>query len=86
MFTLRSQDLSQVTYATDRIAQLKSAAPRTLIFSKTGQLLYSDLDQPSQTVLAIAVLADDAAPSLIISRSSNLHIKTWSPRSQQFVE
>ena len=84
VLSLTSPDLHQLTAVSDRAAQLETVASRTLIFSANGLLLYSDLDQPGQTLTAIAQLSDSSGSTLVIRQANTFQLKTWSAQGQRF--
>jgi hypothetical protein len=59
--------------------------PRTLIFSNTGALLYSEFSNEASTSLtAIADLGDGGSAALILDGKSNYSLKRWSPKGKRF--
>lgn len=59
--------------------------PRTLIFSDTGALLYSEFSQDAGTSLtAIADLGDGGPPALVLKGKSNYSFKRWSSQNKRF--
>lgn len=84
VLSISSPDLHQLTYVSDRATQLETVASRTLVFSASGLLLYSDLDQPGQTVTAIAQLNGSSGSTLVIRQATAFQLKTWSDHNQQF--
>ena len=59
--------------------------PRTLIFSDSGTLLYSEFSQDANTSLtAIADLGDGGPAGLVLSGKSNYSLKRWSAQNQRF--
>lgn len=84
VLSLTSPDLHQLSYVRDRAAQLETVASRTLIFSANGLLLYSDLNQPGQTLTAIAQLSDSSGSTLVIHQANTFQLKTWSAQGQRF--
>lgn len=84
VLSLTSPDLHQLSYVSDRAAQLETVASRTLIFSANGLLLYSDLNQPGQTLTAIAQLSDSSGSTLVVRQANTFQLKTWSAQGQRF--
>lgn len=67
-----------------QLDQAKLARMRTIIFSSTGKVLYSEFSRASQqTVIAIADLKDDAPPALLV-KSSSYSFQRWSAKHQRF--
>lgn len=60
------------------------AAAQTLIFSRRGGLLYSDLPQTGRSLKAITDLGDGNLPALIISNTQSYSIQRWSVPDQRF--
>ncbi|NEP37383.1 hypothetical protein, partial [Moorena sp. SIO3B2] len=59
--------------------------PRTMIFSDTGALLYSEFSQDSSTSMtAIADLGDGGPAAIVIDEPNNYSFKRWSPKHQRF--
>lgn len=59
--------------------------PRTIIFSNTGGLLYSEFSTASgQSVTAIAELEDDEPPALLVEGSKVYSLQRWSAKRQRF--
>ncbi|MCP2729547.1 hypothetical protein [Limnofasciculus baicalensis] len=59
--------------------------PRTIIFSDTGALLYSELTKDSNNSLtAIADLGDGGTPALILNGESAYRIERWLEQSKRF--
>lgn len=67
----------QTKLASDQAAQ-------TLIFSRRGGLLYSDLSQTGRSLKAITDLGDGNLPALIINNAQSYEIQRWSVPDQQF--
>lgn len=67
----------QTKLASDQAAQ-------TLIFSRRGGLLYSDLSQTGRSLKAITNLGDGNLPALIINNAQSYEIQRWSVPDQQF--
>jgi hypothetical protein len=59
------------------------ATARTIIFSSTGSLLYSDLALPEQTIAAI-VDVPYSTPALVIHKDQLYQIQQWSQSRQRF--
>ncbi len=78
-----------VTLYADSLAQLQPAKPRpkgafqSLLFDASGKLLYSELSQPSQTLLAIATLSS-GEPAILLSDANTYRLQQWSPQRQAF--
>jgi hypothetical protein len=60
-----------------------ATAPRTIIFSQQGRILYSDLQLPNQALVAFAQVGG-SAPVLILSRADGMRVEQWSNQQQQF--
>ena len=59
--------------------------PRTLIFSDTGTLLYSEFSKnASASLTAMADLGDGGPAALVIHEKSNYSLKRWSPQGKRF--
>ncbi|HEY9607388.1 MAG TPA: hypothetical protein V6C85_37735 [Allocoleopsis sp.] len=59
--------------------------PRTMIFSDTGALLYSEFSQNANSSLtAIADLGDNGAPALVINNQNTYSLKRWSEQHKRF--
>lgn len=59
--------------------------PRTLIFSSSGELLYSEFSWDSgRTYLSIANLGDDTSPTLVVNGPGNYQLLRWSAARKQF--
>lgn len=58
---------------------------RTLIFSETGDLLYSELSKDANaSLIAIADLGDGGSAALVLSGKSNYSLKRWSEQHKRF--
>jgi len=57
---------------------------RTIAFSDTGKLLYSDFSSPVGKLKAIADLKDNALPALLIENDHKYIIQRWSMVNQRF--
>lgn len=67
------------------LSEGNSSRPRTIIFSNTGSLLYSEISTASQqTMTAIAQLDDDALPALLIEGAKTYNLQRWNPKRQRF--
>lgn len=63
----------------------KPSGPRTLIFSDTGALLYSEFSKDAGVSLsAIANLGDAGPVALVINGKTHYSIKRWSPQRRRF--
>jgi len=60
-----------------------AAPPRTLIFSASGGLIYSELTGNTQ-LLAIARLAGETAPVLVIQQNNRITLRRWHSSHQRF--
>ena len=59
--------------------------PRTMIFSDTGALLYSEFSQNANSSLtAIADLGDNGSLALVINNQNTYSLKRWSEQHKQF--
>lgn len=78
-----------VTLYADSLAQLQPTKPKpkgafqSLLFDASGKLLYSELGQPSQTLLAIATLSS-GEPAILLSDTNTYRLQQWSPQRQAF--
>lgn len=67
-----------------QVGKAKLPRSRTVIFSPTGKVLYSEFTRASQqSVIAIADLKDDAPPALLV-KSSSYSLQRWSAKHQRF--
>ncbi len=57
---------------------------RTIAFSDTGALIYSEFSSKVGRLQAIADLKDNAPPALIIENAKNYYIQRWSFANQRF--
>ncbi|MCG8368019.1 MAG: hypothetical protein MJA27_32395 [Pseudanabaenales cyanobacterium] len=57
--------------------------PRTLIFSETGALIYTDLAS-SRSLVALASLSPEEPTALVIQESGQFHLWEWSATAQRF--
>jgi hypothetical protein len=86
-----------LTVAADAIANLnnpqaaagvstsKQSLPRTIIFSGSGKLLYSEFGTAlPQSVRAIADLQDDEPPALLVEDKKTYYLRRWSNQLQRF--
>ncbi len=82
------EDLSGVFKKLDAkrpIADSELYKPRTLIFSDTGALLYSEFSQDaSNSLTAIADLGDGGPAALVVNDKSNYSLKRWSSQNKRF--
>jgi hypothetical protein len=71
--------------ATSKLSKGNQPRSRTVIFSSTGTLLYSEFSTASQqTVTAIADLKDDEPPALLVEGDKNYSLQRWSVKSHRF--
>lgn len=63
--------------------EAEAAAPRTVIFSQQGNILYSDLSR-RQSLVALAESAITQQPILILSNDQDLFLQQWSNQTQKF--
>jgi len=86
-----------LTVAADAIANLNNpqaaaglstsnqSRPRTIIFSGSGKLLYSEFSTASPlSVRAIADLQDDEPPALLVEDKKTYYLRRWSNQLQRF--
>ncbi|GAX36224.1 hypothetical protein [Nodularia sp. NIES-3585] len=86
-----------LTISTDAIASLQDinldtpkieknqSRPRTLIFSDSGKVLYTDFLKNSQQALtAIAKLSNSQSLALLVENAHNYSLKRWSGKNQRF--
>jgi hypothetical protein len=78
--TGEGQPESMITLTTD-----VSSSARSLIFSSTGQLIYSDLQIPDQSLITVADLGNGTPPVLILRQGQRHSLRQWSASRQQFV-
>ncbi len=57
---------------------------RTILFSDTGMLLYSEFSSKVGKLKAIADLKDNAPPALLIENAKKYNIQRWSVANQRF--
>lgn len=77
MTSFQDSDFSQM--------QNYESRSRTIIFTHTGRLLYSEFGNASgQIVIAITNLEDDQLPALLIANDKNYSFKRWSTQHQRF--
>lgn len=70
---------------TQLVEDSKRYKRRTLIFSETGALLYSELSKDANaSLIAIADLGDGGSAALILNGKSNYSIKRWSQQNKRF--
>ncbi|MBW4575540.1 MAG: hypothetical protein KME08_09690 [Aphanothece sp. CMT-3BRIN-NPC111] len=83
--TDNNQPETVVTLEKPLIGTSKSFKPRTVIFSDTGNLLYSELTKDAkQSLAAIADLGDGGRATLVVNSPSNYSLKRWSAQRQRF--
>ncbi len=71
--------------ATSKLTKDNQARSRTIIFSSTGTLLYSEFSTASrQTVTAIADLKDDELLALLVEGDKNYSLQRWSAKTYRF--
>ena len=71
--------------ATSKLSKGNQPRSRTVIFSSTGTLLYSEFSTASQqTVTAIADLKDDEPPALLVEGDKNYSLQRWSAKIHRF--
>lgn len=86
-----------LTVAADAIANLNNpqadaelsngnqSRPRTIIFSGSGKLLYSEFSTASPlSVRVIADLQDDEPPALLVEDKKTYYLRRWSNQLQRF--
>ncbi|MBD2038053.1 hypothetical protein H6F76_24180 [Leptolyngbya sp. FACHB-321] len=74
-----------LTDSTERKAPKQRVRPRTLIFSATGKLLYSESSSEADlTYLAIASLGSSGDSAIVASGTSNYSLLRWSAKRQRF--
>ncbi|MUL37549.1 hypothetical protein BWI75_14745 [Gloeocapsopsis sp. AAB1 = 1H9] len=87
MMTIPPQEIAAI-YNSDSIELLPlddNSRSRTLIFTHTGRLLYSEFgDATGQVVIAIADLEDEQPPALLVSSGKNYIFKRWFSQHQHF--
>lgn len=57
---------------------------RTIVFSDTGELLYSEFTSPIGKLKAIADLQDTEPPALLIENAKKYNVQRWSVANQRF--
>ncbi|HEY9652485.1 MAG TPA: hypothetical protein V6C95_17640 [Coleofasciculaceae cyanobacterium] len=71
--------------ATQFVDDSKRYKRRTLIFSETGALLYSELSKDANaSLIAIADLGDGGSAALVLNGRSNYSLKRWSGQNKRF--
>ncbi len=81
VITIPSQTIAALNTQLD---QAKPPRSRTIIFSHTGKVLYSEFSTASQqSMIAITDLKDDAPPALLV-KSSSYSLQRWSVKHQRF--
>lgn len=87
MMTISPQEIAAV-YNSDSIESVPldgNLRSRTLIFTHTGRLLYSEFSNDTgQIVIAIADLEDDQLPALLVATGKDYKFKRWSTQHQRF--
>ncbi|XHX79683.1 MAG: hypothetical protein RBJ76_07110 [Stenomitos frigidus ULC029] len=74
-----------LTGATASRASKQPTRPRTLIFSATGKLLYSECSTEADlTYLSIASLGNSSDSAIVASGSSNYSLLRWSAKRKRF--
>ena len=78
-------DSEALTGSTESKAPKKRARPRTLIFSATGKLLYSECSTEADlTYLVIASLGSSGDSAIVASGTSNYSLLRWSAKRKRF--
>ncbi len=78
-------DSEALTGSTERKAPKQRVRPRTLIFSATGKLLYSECSTEADlTYLAIASLGSSSDNAIVASGTSNYSLLRWSAKRKRF--
>lgn len=78
-------DPEALTGSTERKASKQRVRPRTLIFSATGKLLYSEgSTEADLTYLAIASLGSSGDNAIVASGTSNYSLLRWSAKRKRF--
>lgn len=77
-------DSEALTGSTESKAPKKRARPRTLIFSATGKLLYSECSTAADlTYLSIASLGNSGDSAIVADGSSNYSLLRWSAKRKR---
>lgn len=83
--TINKSELQSQTKGILDVAPERLYKPRTIIFSKTGALLYSEFSQDaSASLTAIADLGDGGSVALVVDGSNTYNLKRWSAEHQRF--
>ncbi len=84
ILTLQPDDLNALNSSPQRSPKASPASPKTLIFSGSGKLLYSELSvEKEQHYRAIANLGNPL-PTLIVDSPKQYKLLQWSAKRQQF--
>ncbi len=89
LLTLSPTETATILGATAKFAHFPpSPLPRTLIFSATGELLYSDLNGPDSgsggSLIALAPLSPGKPIALVVQTNGQFQLWEWSRREQRF--
>jgi hypothetical protein len=77
-------DSKALTGSTESKVPKKRARPRTLIFSATGKLLYSECSTAADlTYLSIASLGNSGDSAIVADGSSNYSLLRWSAKRKR---
>lgn len=84
--TIQPASLVTSTYvAPEAVDELESAPSHTMIFLDGGRLIYNEMgSHRGQRILAIATLADDPLPLLLLTTGQRYEMHQWSSQNQQF--
>ncbi|HEY9895567.1 MAG TPA: hypothetical protein V6D34_09175, partial [Candidatus Sericytochromatia bacterium] len=78
-------DSEALAGSTESKAPKKRARPRTLIFSATGKLLYSECSTEADlSYLSIAGLGSSGDSTIVASGTNNYSLLRWSAKRKRF--
>jgi hypothetical protein len=87
VMTISAEAIASLTQTTPSAKESDKdlSRPRTLIFSDSGNIIYTDFQKNSQQALtAIAKLADNTSLALLVESADNYSLKRWSNQNQRF--
>jgi hypothetical protein len=88
MLTISSETIAALNnpqFDAAKLSKVNQPRSRTIIFSNTGILLYSEFSTASQqTVTAIADLKEDQLPALLVEGDKNYSLQSWSAKRHRF--
>jgi hypothetical protein len=79
------QEIAAVHNFEANLLQQNNWRSRTIIFSHTGRVLYSEFSNTTeQRVIGIADFEDDQPPALLVATDKSYQLKRWSTQHQSF--